>query len=354
MPLSTLRISENLAKYLHNNFPENMNPEVLDVVPLAKGWETELFSFIYSYTKEGKKEEKKLILRMYPGENMERKISWEYKVLKTLYNAEYPVPKTYLLDLDIDIFGNPFIIMDRIEGTDMGEDFTNALMKNDQNKIVNEILPILSKLFVNLHSLDWRILSVDINNKDTKNPYFFIDKKIANLEKAISSYNIRELRPILEWVKEGRDKVKTERISILHGDFHPHNVIISKAGEPYVIDWPGCSIGDFRQDLGLTLMLVVAYTSREIRDEILRQYQNEIGFEIKNIEFFEVMATLSRFSEIFIALKYNFKEFGWREEAIEQIKETIFHLENLNSYVQSITKLSIPELKESIQSLLIT
>jgi len=352
MPLSTLRISENLAKYLHNYFPENKNTEVLDVVPLAKGWETELFSFIYSYKKEGKKEEKKLILRMYPGENMEKKISWEYKVLKILYKSGYPVPKTHLLDLDKDIFGNPFIIMDRIEGTDMGEDFTNALMKNDQDKIVNEILPILSKLFVELHNLDWRILSSDISNEDINNPYFFIDKRIANFEKVINQYHMQELRPILEWVKEGRDKVKTERISILHGDFHPHNVIISEASEPYVIDWPGCSIGDFRQDLGWTLMLVVAYTSKEIRDEILRQYQNEIDFEIKNIEFFEVIAALSRFSEIFIALKYNFEEFGWREEAIEQIKETIFHLENLNSYVQTITNLSNPELEESIQSLL--
>ena len=352
MSLSVLRVKKNLEKYLRTRYSTRTEREIVGVKSLTKGWETELFSFDFRFKEEGEQKEENLILRIYPGKDVQSKIKWEFNVLVALFNVGYPVPKTHFLEMNESYFGKPFIIMDRIVGEDMGEVFTKALETNDMRKITEDILPVFTKLFVKLHYLDWRIIPIRFNKKKMKNPYFFIDRNLASIQKIIHKFNLHELQPLLYWLKERRDKVPTEKISILHRDFHPHNIIISKERKAYVIDWPSCTVGDFRQDMGWTLMLVSAYTSIELRDTILFAYEKELGSKIAEIEFFEVLAAFRRFADIMIMFKHSPEEYGHREETLQQIKETVFHIENIYSLIRKKTNLSIPDLEEFIQSII--
>ncbi|NPD87330.1 MAG: phosphotransferase [Asgard group archaeon] len=351
MSLSVLRVKKILEKYFQKIHFTQKDIEISDVKSLAKGWETELFSFVFSYQEEGQKKVDHLILRIYPGKNMQNKIKWEYDVLIALFNAGYPVPRTHLLELDEEFFGKPFIIMDRIAGVDMGEEFFNAIETKDMETLTEKLLPLVCKLFVELHDLDWRIIPADIIKKETINPYFFIDRRLASFEKKIEEYELHELQSILNWLKERRDNVPSEKISVLHQDFHPHNIIIADDGKPFVVDWPSCNVGDFRQDLGWTLLLVSAYTSSEIRNAILKAYENKLGSKVEEIDYFEVLAAFRRFSDILIMFKFSPNEHGSREEALQQIKDTVFHIENIYSLVREKTNLSIPKLEEFISSI---
>ena len=351
MPLSVLRVKKNLEKYFEKIYSSREDIEISEVKSLAKGWETELFSFVLKSKEKKQQKEEDLILRIYPAKNIQDKIKWEYSILVSLFNAGYPVPKTHYLEMDESFFGKPFIIMDRIVGIDMGEEFVKALDTNDMRKITEDIIPILIKLFVKLHNLDWKIIPVGIKEKYVKNPYFFIDNMLVSIEKIIKNFNLLELQPLFRWLKDRRDSVPSEKISILHRDFHPHNIIISDKGKPYVVDWPGCYVGDFRQDLGWTLLLVSAYTSTEFRDIILNSYENESGYKVKEIDYFEVLAAFRRFSDILIMFKHSPEEHGSRDETIHQIRETIFHIENIYSLIRRKTNLSLPELEKFIQSI---
>ncbi|MCG3227746.1 MAG: phosphotransferase [Candidatus Heimdallarchaeota archaeon] len=351
MSLSVLRVKKKLEEYFQKIYHTKGNIEISDVKSLAKGWETELFSFVFRYQEEDQKKEEQLILRIYPGKNMQNKIKWEYEVLTALFKVAYPVPRTHLLELDEEFFGKPFIVMDRINGSDMGEVFETAIETKDWKTITEKLLPFICKLFLELHDLDWRIIPTGISVEEASNPYFFIDRRLTSIEKTMIEYELYELQPILNWLKERRDSVPSEKVSILHQDFHPHNVILSNEGKAYVIDWPSCFVGDFRQDLGWTLLLAAAYSPRELRDDILDAYENELGFNVKEIDFFEMLAAFRRFADIMIMFKFSPNESGLREETVQQIKETVFHVENILSLVREKTNLSLPELEKFIQSI---
>jgi len=350
MPLSVLRISEKLEKYLRRYYPKYKHVNVSDLHSLAKGWETELFSFRFNYEKEEKKIEQQLILRMYPGTEQEEKTKWEYKVLTSLFNAGYPVPKAHILEFDEEILGKPFIIMDRILGEDLGELFLGAAEVNDQEEILH-IVNLLCKLFVELHNIEWQALPLGINAIGVLNPYYFIDRKILSYEKIINQYEFHELQPILDWLIEKKNDAYSKKISILHRDFHPHNIIVTENGEAFVVDWASCSIGDYREDLGWSLLLTHAYTNKEIRNKLLEFYEQERGLKVRNIDYFEVLAILRRFLDIMNVFKFGANKTGMREEVIQQIKKTAFHLKKIYELLEEKTGIKIKELDEFIRNL---
>ncbi len=350
MPLSVLRISEKLEEYLRKIYPKYELAKVSDLQSLAKGWETELFSFKFIYEKENKRIEEQLILRMYPGTNQEEKTEWEYKVLTSLFNAGYPVPKTHILELNKKVLEKPFIVMDRIQGEDMGGLFLSAAEENDQETILS-IVKVLCKLFVKLHNIEWQALPLEINDVGALNPYYFINRKILIYEKMINQSEYHVLQPILDWLIERKNDAYSKKISIIHRDFHPHNIIVTKEGKAFVIDWPSCSIGDYREDLGWSLLLTYAYTKKEFRDMILECYEKERGSKVENIDYFEVLAILRRFTDIMNIFKFGANNSGMREEVIQQIKETAFHMKRIYELLEEITGIKIPELEEFILNL---
>ncbi|MFW9852509.1 MAG: phosphotransferase family protein, partial [Candidatus Thorarchaeota archaeon] len=183
------------------------------------------------------------------------------------------------------------------------------------------------------------------------NPYYFIDRRILNYERIINQSEIHELQPILDWLIERKNDAYSERASILHRDFHPHNILVTKEGEAFVIDWAACTIGDYREDLGWSLLLTHAYTNKEIRNKILELYEKEKGSEVKNIEYFEILAILRRFSDILNIFKFGAKTAGMRDEATQQIKETIFHMRRIYELLEEKTGIKITELERFIQNL---
>ena len=350
MPLSVLRISEKLEKYLSKIYLNYEHVNVSDLQSLAKGWETELFSFKFTYEKERKKFEEQLILRMYPGTNRKEKTEWEYKVLTALFNAGYPVPKTHIIELNEEVLEKPFIIMDRIKGEDMGKLFLAAVEENDQETILS-IIKLLCKLFVKLHNIEWQALPLEIKDVGALNPYYFIDRKILVYGKMINQSEFHELQPILDWLIERKNDAYSKKISVIHRDFHPHNIIVTEEREAFVVDWPSCSIGDYREDLGWSLLLTYAYTNKEIRDMILEYYEKEKGSKVENIDYFEILAILRRFSDIMNIFRFGTKKAGMREEAIKQIKETTYHMKRILDLLKEKTGIKVPKLEEFILNL---
>ncbi len=84
---------------------------------------------------------------------------------------------------------------------------------------------------------------------------------------------------------------------------------------------------------------------------ILRAYEEELGTKVDEIEFFEVFAAFRRFADIMIMFKHGPEVYDHREETMQQIKETVFHIENIYSLIRKKTNLSITELGNFIQSI---
>ena len=206
----------------------------------------------------------------------------------------------------------------------------------------------MCNLFVKLHSLDWRILRQENDIDLIKNQESLVRDYLSKIKTKLEKEQLQELIPILEWLETNSNDIRVE-LAIIHGDFHPHNIMITDKGNIFVIDWSSCSIGDYREDLGWTLLLTRAYTSKEIRNMILGSYESFKGSKVPQIEFFEVLSALRRLRDIMTLFKYGANKAAMREEAKQQIIDSLPHLENTISLVKEITRISIPEVENFIQ-----
>ena len=268
----------------------------------------------------------------------------ESTVMTQLSRIGYPVPRIHATETDGSILGNPFIIMDRIDGSTLENKFGPSNVENEKWWM------LFSRLFVKLHKLDWKYFVADSQSYHPEDPYYIVKSKITEAREAVKQYKKNELTPIVDWLHKQIDSVPCEKPSIIHGDFHPMNIMIDGQQNPFVIDWGAAKVSDFRNDLAWTLLFTRAYSTKENRDSILNGYQRAVGHDIEEIEYFEVFSILRRLFDVSVSLDEGASELGIREDAVELIKSQMGHIRVVYDYLGELTDISIPELDSWIDS----
>ncbi len=332
-----------LLTYLQHSFPNRTSLQISNYKDITSGWETQIFSYDLEWISDKGKEKEELIIRVYApgiGEKAER----ESNVMKKLSEVGYPVPKVHLTETDESILGHPFMIMERINGKTL-EDII-SMPGVDRARWIN----LFSKLFVDLHNLDWTYFMSNPQVIPTDDPYFIINTTLADYKDTIDRFRKSELNPILDWLKARGDRVPCKQPSITHGDFHPMNILIDISGNPFVIDWGASKVRDFRSDLAWTLLLTRAYSTKKNRDMIFDGYQRAVGRTIDEIEYFEVIAILRRLLDVLISIGEGSSSRGLREGAIELMKEQMYHIRVVYNLLGDLTGIKIPKLEDWIES----
>ncbi|MBK5114239.1 MAG: phosphotransferase [Candidatus Heimdallarchaeota archaeon] len=333
-------ISNGLIRFFNDTKQKLQDTKILDLNEITAGWETELFSFEMQYSENDEIKSKKLVIRMYPGDSAEGKLTNEFFIYTNLSKQNYPVPKIHYMSTDKQYVGKPFLIMDWI----LGGTLDSRLSSN-----LEETIELFCRLFVELHSLDWKPF---IGNRDSsRNSATSIDNFLDLLENRVKQNNLDELSPILTWLRSERNKIKNEYLALGHFDFHTFNILLNENGDPIVIDWPSARVSDFRFDLGWTLTLYRVYMDLESRNRLFDTYQKIVGKQIEQMDFFEVSAILRRLSDILIVFKSNAENAGLENRVAQMIKESISHVENLNTYLEELSGLRITEIDELIKNI---
>ncbi|UCE09059.1 MAG: phosphotransferase family protein [Candidatus Thorarchaeota archaeon] len=328
-----------LTSYLSQNLSERNNLRLISISRITEGWETEIYSIDVEHQTDNGRVQEGLILRMYPGAQAAYRAKKEFLLLKGLRRVEYPVPKVFLVEQDTGQLGAPFIVMERIDGQTMGVEFGAA----DQQ---NGLQALFAELFVDLHNLEWQEVIRDFDPKPKFEAKDAIDQQLASYEHDLTQYKKEELMPILEWLRARISTVSCKRLSLAHRDFHPFNIIIDETGAPFVIDWTAASITDYRVDLGWTLLLIGAFSGRELRDSVLGAYERVIGAQVDNIEYFEVIAAFRRLLDVSVSLSIDAGERGMKTGAVEMIMESFDHMANVEKLVEEYTGIEISVVNE--------
>ncbi|MHA2046245.1 MAG: phosphotransferase family protein [Candidatus Thorarchaeota archaeon] len=315
-----------------------------DYNDITSGWETQIYSFDFEWKTKSRKMKEGLIVRVYSPGVGKVKAERESTVMTQLSRVGYPVPRIHVTETDGSVLGNPFIIMDRIEGSTLNDKFGQSDVENDKWVMV------FSRLFVKLHKLDWKYFAADSQSYHPEDPYYIIKSKITEVKEALQHHGKIELSPIADWLHKRVDSVPCERPSIIHGDFHPMNIMIDNQLNPFVIDWGAAKISDFRSDLAWTLLLTRAYSTKENRDRFLHGYQRAIGHEIDEIEYFEVLSILRRLFDVSVSLDEGASELGMREDSVEMMKEQMGHIRVVYDMLGELTGIEIPEVESLIDS----
>jgi aminoglycoside phosphotransferase (APT) family kinase protein len=336
--------SSSLLSYLQKSYPNRISLKLKDFKDITSGWETQIFSFDLEWsTKRGKIEEG-LIVRVYSPGIGAAKAERESTVMTQLLRVGYPVPRIHLTETNDSILGSPFIIMDRIHGSTLNDKLGPSDVENDKWVMV------FSRLFVKLHKLDWKYFVADSQSYHPEDPYYIVKSKVAEAREALTQHKKKDLMPIVDWLHRRIDSVPCKKPSLIHGDFHPMNIMIDDQQNPFVIDWGAAKVSDYRNDLAWTLLLTRAYSTKENRDSFLNGYQRTCGHDIEEIEYFEVFAILRRLFDVSVSLDEGAAELGMREDAVEMMKAQMGHIRVVYDLLVDLTGITISEIETWIDS----
>jgi len=332
-------ISNGLVKYF-KTFQKMQKIKIIDLQDITSGWETEIFTFTLQFTENGVEKQEKLVIRIYPGEYAERTSTYELLMYTTLDKQNYPTPKIHYSSTDKQYVGKPFLIMDWITG---------GVLDKKWETDPEGTMKSFCQLFVDLHNLDWKPINESlVSDKRYKTS---IDDRLVLIEQRMTNNNFNELMPIVKWLRKERKRIKEEHLAFCHFDFHTFNILLDENGNPYVIDWPSAHIIDFRFDLAWTLILYRVYTNQDNRNALFQTYQKIAGKQINNIDFFEVAGIARRLTDVLMPFKSDSGSANFNDRAAQDIKDTIFHVENLNIYLEELAGFRIKKIDELVMKI---
>ena len=172
----------------------------------------------------------------------------EYRVIKALHEAGFPVPRPFVLCENVSIIGTMFYVMEMVEGRVLWEMTLPGMPVTERAAIYDSMVSTLASL----QRLDYKQLGLTDFGKPTD--YF-----ARQLSRWGKTYGISETETIPEMDRLNRwlpaNVPGDDETSLVHGDYRMDNVIMH-ATEPRVVavlDWElstlGHPLGDFTYHL---------------------------------------------------------------------------------------------------------
>jgi aminoglycoside phosphotransferase (APT) family kinase protein len=334
-----------LQAYYARAFPVKQGLQVRDLVSITAGWESEMHAFDVEYGPAEDRRREALVLRLYPGDDAHAKSAHEFQSMRQLHKSGYPVPQVHILERAHSPFGKPFVIMERIAGQVMG-----PLLSSARGGKQPELLTLFCELFVQLHRLDWQPFVEHVPSDETKGPYVFVDRYLRRVHDALAQFSLSGFLPIVEWLAKRRDEVPCRQPALVHGDFHPYNILLRDDGSAVVIDWTGLHVSDARFDLAWTLLLVRTHGSVEWRDHILQEYERLVGAKVQQIEWFEAFACVRRLRAVTVSLSEGAEKLGMRPDAVTMMKQQLGAIKQVYELLLERTGIRVAEVERLFAS----
>jgi aminoglycoside phosphotransferase (APT) family kinase protein len=163
----------------------------------------------------------------------------EYRVIKALHAAGFPVPRPRMLCEDESVVGTAFYVMDYVEGRVLWDQSLPGMTKKQRGEIWDELNRVISQL----HSLDFRELGLE----DFGKPGNYIERQIARWTKqyqASETGRVEAMDNLIAWLP--KNIPPSAATTVVHGDYRLDNVAFHPA-EPRilaVLDWELSTLGD--------------------------------------------------------------------------------------------------------------
>jgi aminoglycoside phosphotransferase (APT) family kinase protein len=196
---------------------------------LHGGMETD----VYRFEADGRP----LVLRVYTLGDFGGRASTEALVLRRLHALGYPVPAVIAFETDTSLLGAPFLIMEWIEG--------QVLWRHFQGRI-QEMGPVFVSLMVQLHAIPAQAVAPELPST------FSLDAMDQILTTAGMA---APFAPLLAELRRREAQVVMWPPCLIHGDYHPENILMTADGRPAVIDWSSATLADPRVDVANTFAI---------------------------------------------------------------------------------------------------
>jgi aminoglycoside phosphotransferase (APT) family kinase protein len=172
----------------------------------------------------------------------------EVQLLKALQGTPVPAPRIWWFDGDGSFFGRPTMVMERCNGV------ADRFLLTEHNKLeltlearvalANQIVDLLVKTH-----------TVDVNALPIENPDSHVIPAALQLSQHDAAVARLEAEPMMElraasWWLWRHLPPECPRLTIVHGDFRPANMLVEGGQVVALLDWEFAHIGDPVEDLG--------------------------------------------------------------------------------------------------------
>ncbi|TSD01111.1 MAG: hypothetical protein Athens071426_710 [Parcubacteria group bacterium Athens0714_26] len=171
-----------------------------------------------------------------------------YKALKYLWTHNFPGGFVDIPD--------PIFYSDDFRGTfyrGLRGDNMLHYIKNQDYEAVRHLVSLSARLFARLHSLPTSPdANVNPHNSRIRTVIPGLEKIYREMgERYNNKYNA-DLKKIYDYLTEREDKffMSGQPLTLIHGDAHPENIIVTALDRIGLIDFTDLCLGDFARDLG--------------------------------------------------------------------------------------------------------
>jgi aminoglycoside phosphotransferase (APT) family kinase protein len=177
--------------------------------------------------------------------------------------------------------------MKKIKGKGMNEILEHHPEMLDET--INKYIHAMASIHSINPDLFPRIPKMDIQ----KNPYAVIDQALDSVKLRIKKYpeDLTEFKLVVDWLDENKTKNPCEELVVVHGDFHPFNIIVDEEETFQILDWTGINISDFRRDLSFATGAISAGMRKNLTSLFSEKYEELTGRKTKNLEYFMILSS---------------------------------------------------------------
>ncbi len=326
-----------LTHLFESRFPDRDNIYITDFEEHMEGWETKIYSFSLHYQDKGQPKMQEYVIRFFFGEGQNQQVKREFNTMALVREQRLLVPQVVLYQSQSSLFGQAFIVMDKILGPTMA-DFINPLNTEDTQDQITK----MAIVFMQLHRIPPETIFPEIESLQEN----YLIGLLETMETTIKKYQIEEFRPLFDILQNGLLDVGQAHLTIIHNDYHPQNILVQEdSGSYFTIDWSFAEVGDFRLDLAWTMFLIGTIVGAQYRAGFLKSYENASGIKIRHLVYFETLKLTQRMLTILTWID------DYVEIPVHKItKETLrgdykIHVMNVYYRLKEITGISLPTIE---------
>ncbi|WP_340315462.1 phosphotransferase family protein [Rhizorhabdus argentea] len=280
---------DTLQSYLRQRFPDEPSLEVTNFTRLFGGFSKLTVMFSTNVTLLGGNEfvirAEQASIIAHPGGSSEN----EYAVMRYAYEQGVRIPEPLWVELDSAKLGARFVVSRRAKGAVFGTTVGASAQLDEA------VLQDLARELVKIHTI-----AIDRNNPLVRTSHLADWAALPTLRDTVL-YKLEYWKEILEssphspspmiarcfnWLAANVPECDDD-LSLIHGDYGLHNILIDDSRVTAVLDWEVTHLGDRAQDV---IWLIICLTGAASYEEVLEFYYRAGGKPISKdrLDFYDV------------------------------------------------------------------
>ena len=328
LPRRNLEVThEQFAPWVTSRLPHAQDVRVSEFSGSGTtGFSNDTLLFDLSWREDGRERSESLVLRIEPAGLRvfpEYDLGLQFGIMQALAGTDIPVPRMLWRERDSATLGNPFYVMERIEGR-IPDDNPPYHTAGWMTEIAPEERAAIwwsgVENLARIHRLDWRALALLPVPAAGKTP---LEMQLDYYERYVAWSGLTEnegfplAKTGLNWLRRHQPRER-EPVALCWGDSRLGNMIFRDGRCVAVLDWEMATLGNPAQDLAWWLFFDEHHSAGvgaprlsglPDREETIARYRELSGIDPQHLDYYDIFACF-RFTAILGRLGQQLKQHG--------------------------------------------